>query len=83
MTALTALLSAIDGDDFATDIPQSWHQGRTAFGGLSAALCVEAALRAVPDAPPLRSAQFAYIGPASGRVSTTTNTLRRGRSALS
>ncbi len=83
MTALSQLLTALEGEGGAvvTAIPESWHQGRTAFGGLSAALCVEAALRAIPDAPPLRSAQFAYIGPAAGRVSASASVLRRGRSA--
>ena len=63
-------------------ISDDWLQGRTAYGGLSAALCVEAAKRAVPDLPPLRSAQFTLIGPASGPLTMTASVMRRGKSAV-
>jgi hypothetical protein len=43
---------------------------------------VEAALRAAPDLPPLRSAQFTFIGPASGPLTITPTILRRGKSAV-
>ena len=46
-------------------VTDNWKQGRTTYGGLSATLCVEAALKTLPDAPPLRSGQFAFIGPAA------------------
>jgi hypothetical protein len=36
-----------------------WLQGRIAYGGLTGALCVEAAARLYPDLPPLRNAHFA------------------------
>jgi acyl-CoA thioesterase len=52
------------------------------YGGLSASLCVEAAGRAVPDLPPLRSAQFAFVGPASGVVTARATVLRRGKSTV-
>lgn len=65
----------------AATIPPSWMQGRTAYGGLSAALALEAALRADPDLPPLRTAQISYVGPLAGEVSITAETLRRGRNA--
>ena len=32
-------------------IPDDWMQGRTTYGGLTAALCLEAALELVPDMP--------------------------------
>ncbi|HEY5336751.1 MAG TPA: acyl-CoA thioesterase domain-containing protein [Rhizomicrobium sp.] len=69
MTSFCDLLSAItrDGDVFRTALSDDWLQGRTAYGGLSAALCVEAAKRALPDLPPLRSTQFTLIGPAAAR----------------
>ena len=35
-----------DAGTFSTVLPDDWLQGRTAFGGLSAALCWEAAQRA-------------------------------------
>jgi acyl-CoA thioesterase len=69
------------GDTHVAHIPEDWQQGRTTFGGLSAALCVAAAERAVPDLPPLRSAQFTFIGPAGGAVEVSTRLLRRGKSS--
>ncbi len=82
MTAFTELMSAVtkDGDVFRTTLTDDWLQGRTAYGGLSAALCLETALRAVPDLPPLRSAQFALIGPAAGPLIMSASVLRRGKS---
>ena len=84
MTAFSDLLSSLekDGDAFRITLTDDWLQGRTTYGGLSAALCVEAALRGVPDLPPLRSAQFTLIGPASGALSVTASVLRRGKSAV-
>jgi acyl-CoA thioesterase len=83
MSGFSALLESIKREDeaFSVTLPESWLQGRTAYGGLSAALCVEAALRAVPDVPPLRSAQFALVGPAAGPLAITVQLLRRGKSA--
>ena len=64
------------------DLPADWLQGRTAYGGLTGGLCLEAAARLTPDLPPLRSAQFALAGPASGRLLITTEVVRRGKSAV-
>lgn len=69
------------GGGFRTAIPESWLQGRTAYGGLSTALALEAAMRMEPGLPPLRSAQVAFIGPLSGDVTVTATKLRRGRNA--
>jgi len=66
---------------FKTVIPADWLQGRTSYGGLSAALALHAAMLAEPDLPPLRSAQIAFIGPLSGEVTVTATKLRRGRNA--
>jgi acyl-CoA thioesterase len=83
MSEFSALLASIHQEDeaFSVTLPESWLQGRTAYGGLTAALCVECALRAVPDVPPLRSAQFALIGPAAGPLAITVQLLRRGKSS--
>ena len=70
----------IDGA-WTTDISEEWLQGRALFGGLTAALCLEAAAREFPDLPPLRSAQFAMVAPSSGDVSIHAQLLRRGKSA--
>lgn len=83
MTEFTELLAAFEaeGGGYRVAVGDDWLQGRTLYGGLSAALCLEAALRAHPDLPPLRAAQFAFVGPASGPVTLTPTLLRRGKSA--
>ena len=82
-TSFKQLLAAMsqNNDSFSVTLPDDWLQGRTAYGGLSAALCYEAACRANEDLPPLRSAQFAFIGPAVGELVITPALLRRGKSA--
>jgi acyl-coenzyme A thioesterase PaaI-like protein len=62
-------------------IPASWHQGRTAYGGLSAAIAYQAASLAADDLPPLLTAQIAFSGPLSGDIDITTSVLRRGRNS--
>lgn len=66
--------------DFRGRVPENWLQGRTFYGGLTAALCLEGALRAFPELPPLRSAQVSFIGPAEGEVSVGAEVLRQGKS---
>jgi acyl-CoA thioesterase len=84
MTPFSALLSAIRAaaDTYHAEIPEDWLQGRTSFGGLTAALCLAATERAVPDLPPLRAAQFTFVGPAGGAVEMTPRLLRRGKSSV-
>lgn len=60
----------------------NWLQGRTTYGGMSAALCLEAALRAFPDLPPLRSGQVSYIGPVGGPARMEATILRRGKNMV-
>ncbi len=68
------------GEEFT--IPDAWTQGRTAYGGLTAALAVAATQASAEESlPPLRSAQFAFTAPASGTLSIHPRSLRRGRSA--
>lgn len=69
-------------DGFRLAIPESWHQGRTAYGGLTAALALLAArLAGGADLPPLRSVQVSFAGPVYGEVETRARVLRRGRNA--
>jgi acyl-CoA thioesterase len=75
----------IDSASFVEDrlsltIPEAWMQGRTTYGGLSAALCLETALQSFADLPPLRSATITFIGPAGGPVEGRAKLLRRGKS---
>ncbi|MEZ5743261.1 MAG: thioesterase family protein [Sphingomonadaceae bacterium] len=61
-------------------IPETWLQGRTAYGGLSSALVLDAAIRAGgAELPPLRSAQIAMIAPVFGEVTVTAHEVRRGK----
>ncbi len=71
------------GDDgYSITLPEDWLQGRTAYGGLSAAVCLEAIRRAFPGLPALRSAQFAFIGPATGALRLAPRVLRQGKSTV-
>jgi len=60
-------------------LPQSWTQGRTAFGGLSGAIAYHAASHIETGLPPLRSAQIAFTGPLFGALTAETTMLRRGK----
>ena len=84
MTEFTDLMKGLtaDGRGFTTTITEDWQQGRTTYGGMSAALCYEAACRSLDNLPPLRSAQFAFIGPAAGQLRMSAETLRRGKSTV-
>lgn len=83
MTALAELIASavpLDGG-FRVTIPDSWLQGRTAYGGLSSALALHAAQLSDIDLPPLRSATVNFVGPLAGDVTVTATRLRRGRNA--
>ena len=84
MTTYTDLIAGMTttADGHTAHVTDDWKQGRTTYGGLSAALCLEAALRTLPEAPPLRSGQFAFIGPAAGELAIETKVLRQGKSTL-
>jgi acyl-CoA thioesterase len=79
----SAIIEALSkSPEAAVCVPDSWRQGRAMFGGLAAALCVQAALDRIPDLPPLRSAQFLFVGPATDSVRMSASLLRRGKSAV-
>lgn len=83
MSSLRAVVETLapDGDAFVIAAPEDWGQGRTLYGGMTAALAYEAAKRGLGDLGPLRSAQFSFVGPASGRLRLRSTLLRRGRSS--
>lgn len=83
MSSLQQTLSSLvrDGDDYLFEAPEDWAQGRTLYGGISAALLYTAVRGAHDDLGPLRSAQFAFVGPATGSLRFTSSVLRRGRSS--
>lgn len=82
MTPFSVLTAAMvqDNGSHSIVLPADWLQGRTAYGGLSAALCLQATLRSIEDLPPLRSAQFCFVGPATGKLSISSDVLRKGKS---
>ena len=83
---MSTLAHLIDRFDPAAgfDVPASWRQGRTAFGGLSAALALQTALRTAPSAlPPLKSAHIWFVGPADATLRFQAQVLRQGKSATS
>lgn len=82
-TPLSDLIAALAPTEtgWTVAVGDDWRQGRTLYGGISAALCLAAAERAFPDLPPLRSAQVSFVGPASGQVELRAELLRRGKSA--
>lgn len=83
MTAvsLAEIVNCMTGDPLSLEAPPSWSQGRTLYGGMTAALAWAAATRTFPDLPQLRSVQAAFVGPAAGRLSLAPAVLRRGKSA--
>ena len=81
LPALIAGMEPIEGNGWRCAIPDNWLQGRTAYGGLSAALALHAAQNSDEDLPPLRSAQVSFIGPLAGPVLIRAQRLRRGRNA--
>ncbi len=83
MPGLKAIIDALEpvGGGWKGTIPDTWLQGRTSYGGLSAALALHVAQLVEPDLPPLRSALVAFIGPLSGEITIRASKLRRGRNA--
>lgn len=70
------------GRDGAFVVPETWHQGRTAYGGFSSALALAEAMRVGGELPPLRSAQIAMMAPLFGEVRVSAKVLREGRNAI-
>jgi acyl-CoA thioesterase len=68
------------GSNYTVNPADDWRQGRTLFGGLSAALCLAACERMVPDLGLLRAGQIAFIGPSAGEATLVPSILRRGKS---
>ena len=84
MTDFTELMHSLQpaDDGFSVTVSDDWLQGRTVYGGLAAALCLQGALASFADLPPLRSAQIAFIGPATGALQMAPRVLRQGKSTV-
>lgn len=63
------------------NIGADWMQGRTAYGGISAALALDAVMRDYPGEAPLRTAQISFVGPVGGDCQVTTRLLRESKSS--
>lgn len=73
-------LTQLSGETWSVNITDNWLQGRTTYGGLSAAVCLRGVENSYPGLPPLRSAQINFIGPVAGNVRVNTKIMRQGRS---
>lgn len=74
-------LEQVSDTDFRAHVSEDWMQGRTTYGGLSSALALTGALKAVPGEQPLRSALVNFIGPVSGDCDITVRTLRESKNS--
>jgi len=83
MTSISALFASMshDGDRFSIVPSEDWGQGRTLYGGITLALAAHGARRAFPDLPPMRSAQAAFTGPASGPLTIRASVVAAGKSS--
>jgi len=86
MTGFNEIVESVvqmTGEGYRATIPDSWRQGRTAYGGLTAGLSLIAAQRQFSDLPPFRSATINFIGPVTGDPVFTSRLLRQGRNVTS
>lgn len=85
MTSLASVLGSLVEQDggYRIDAPEAWAQGRTLYGGINAALTYAALVRGYGSQPPIRSAQLAFVGPASGALDFRAEVLRQGKSSAS
>jgi len=71
------------GDDWQATVSADWLQGRSAFGGLQAALAVRAMRELVPADMPLRTLQVTFVAPVPvGGVTIRAERLRAGRNVI-
>jgi acyl-CoA thioesterase len=77
---IDGLTPAFQDDGVISTIPESWMQGRTTYGGLTAGLALASAAYAFGELPPLSSALIAFIGPVDTHAHFKPSLLRRGRS---
>ena len=78
LAAILGRMTRVDGG-WRAPLPGSWMQGRTCFGGLSAALLLAVARRDHDDLPPLRSALIGFTAPIGKPPLIRSRKLRQGR----
>ncbi|ANY21386.1 hypothetical protein A6F68_02900 [Tsuneonella dongtanensis] len=76
-----SLVEAVPSDNRPIILPgaANWMQGRTLFGGASAALALVAARKAMPDLPPFRGAQVGFVAPVGENLAFSVSMVRQGR----
>ena len=81
-TGFTEIFSnaSIVDDELSMRVDEGWMQGRTIYGGLTAAICLQTILKTNPDLPPLRSGLVNFVGPANGDLKCRAEKLREGKS---
>jgi acyl-CoA thioesterase len=75
------LADAVPADNRPVTLPgaQNWMQGRTLFGGASAALALVAARKAMPELPLFRAAQVGFVAPVGENLAFSVEMVRQGR----
>jgi acyl-CoA thioesterase len=75
------LIDAVPADTRPVTLPgaENWMQGRTLFGGASAALALASIQKAMPDLPPFRAAQIGFVAPVGANLAFKVEMVRQGR----
>lgn len=83
MSPLDSVLATAktDADGVTAHIDAGWMQGRTAYGGISSAVALHAALMQHPGDAPLRCAQISFVGPVSGDCHVGTRLIRESKNS--
>ncbi len=78
---LVSMLQAVkDSPANSVQFDESWSQGRSAFGGISAAFAVTAMCKQIESAQPVRALMVSFLAPIPpGEVSVVTRIQRRGK----
>lgn len=67
-------------EDNKTQFSENWSQGRSAFGGLSAAFAVTAMQKLLPQQQTIRSLMISFVAPvAPGEVTVQSEIVRQGK----
>ena len=79
-TSLFRTLETLSADA-PISIPANWLQGRTAYGGLSAAMALHLVRQGSEEGlPPLKAAHISFVGPVTESARFETEILRKGKS---
>ncbi len=70
-----------EGGLYHAHISDDWMQGRTAYGGVTAAIALQTALTGEPGPQPLKCAQISFVGPVGGECTIEANLVRESKSS--